>query len=147
MYNPQKRKKQAKLFWRFFSYRSISRACDHPFYYQSKLFEKEPILFEKSQQSFFFLSIPLSLLLIYYYSATYKKKKQIFLLYLSIYYWFYSFYYITILMHLKKMITTLQKQKSIKFSKKTKPHMQKFCPRKESKKLIILTSLNLLQKP
>lgn len=27
-----------------------------------------------------------------------------------------------------------------------KPHMQKFCPRKESKQIIILTSLNLLKK-
>jgi len=48
--------------------------------------KRATILFEKSQQSFFFLPIPLSLLLIYYYSATYKIKKQIFLLYLSIYY-------------------------------------------------------------
>lgn len=36
-----KKKKTSQAFWkRFFSCRSISRACDHPFYYQSKLFEK-----------------------------------------------------------------------------------------------------------
>ena len=151
MYNPKKEKKTSQAFWkRFFSScRSISRACDHPFYYQSKLFEKEPILFEKKPQSFFFLPIPLSLLLIYLLLFCYtQEKKQIFLLYLSIYYWFYSFYYITILMHLKKMTTTLQKQKKVSnFQTKTKPHMQKFCPRKESKQIIILTSLNLLKKP
>ena len=43
------------------------------------------------------------------------------------------------------MTTTLQKQISIKFSNKNKTHMQKFCPRKESKQIIILTSLNLLK--
>ena len=46
------------------------------------------------------------------------------------------------------MTTTLQKQKKVSnFQTKTKPHMQKFCPRKESKQIIILTSLNLLNKP
>jgi len=50
-----KKKKTSQAFWKwFFSCRSISRACDHPFYYQSKLFEKEPILFEKSHNPFSF---------------------------------------------------------------------------------------------
>ena len=108
----KKKKQTSQAFWkRFFSCRSISRACDHPFYYQSKLFEKSHNPFSFYQYLYhYYLSIIILL----------HTKKQIFLLYLSIYYWFYSFYYITILMHLKEMTTTLQKQISIKFSNKNK---------------------------
>jgi len=147
MYNPQEEKNKPSFLKKIFLLSLYFSSLWPPFLLSIQTFWKRANSFWK-KPTILFLFINTSIIITYLLLFCYiQEKKQIFLLYLSIYYWFYSFYYITILMHLKKMITTLQKQKSIKFSKKTKPHMQKFCPRKESKKLIILTSLNLLQKP
>ena len=134
-----KKKKTSQAFWkRFFSCRSISRACDHPFYYRSKLFEKSHNPFSFYQYLYhYYLSIIILL-------HTRKKPDLPILL----------IYILLILLFLLHHNIDAFKRNDYYFAKTNKyqifeqrPHMQKFCPRKESKQIIILTSLNLLKKP
>ena len=153
MYNPQEEKtKQAKLFEKkiFLILLLYFSSLWPPFLLSIQTFWKRANSFWKMPTILFLFtntSIIITYLLLFCYIPDEKKKPDLptLLIYILLILLFLLHHNIDAFKR-NDYYFAKTKTKVSNFRTKTKPHMQKFCPRKESKQIIILTSLNLLKK-
>ena len=140
MYNPQEeKKKQAKLFEKDFSPVALFLEL------VTTLFIINPNFLKKTTILFLFTNTSniITYLLLFCYTQEKNPDLPTLLIYILLILLFLLHHNIDAFKRNDYYFAKTNKYQI--FEQKQKPHMQKFCPRKESKQIIILTSLNLLK--